>query len=259
MISILRCGFDSRHMVPFSKYHNQGLPHYLLLLIKSSCYFYLNGKKQEIPANTAILFNRNRKIYYGCSQPYYNDDWIHFDISPEDTILSQLSIPFDTPLYLPNISLLTSYIRLMVQENSLASLHQQKSLDLLMRSLLYSLDSQLHHITTGENRKYFFIFNDLRTSIQNAPYQTWNLDELAASLHMSTSYFQHLYKDFFGISCRHDIIQARIELAKFYLSTTNMPVRAVAAMTGYENELHFMRQFKKFTGMTPTQHRNLLS
>lgn len=259
MISILRCGFDSRHRVPFSKFHNQGLPHYLLLLIKSPCYFYLEGKKENIPANTAILFNRNRQICYGCDHPPYNDDWVHFDLSQEDSFFNQLSIPFDTPLYLPNISLLTSYIRLMVQENSLSSPHRKQSLDLLMRGLLYSLDSQLHHTATGENKKYFFTFNELRTSIHNAPYQTWNLDELAASFHMSTSYFQHLYKDFFGISCRHDIIQARIELAKFYLSTTNMPVRAVAAMTGYDNELHFMRQFKKFTGMTPTQHRTLLS
>ena len=192
MISVLRCGFDSRHVVPFSKFHNHGFPHYLLLLIKSPCYLLLNGAKQDIRANTAILFNRGTQINYGCNQSCYNDDWIHFDLSADDLFFDQLSIPFDTPLYLPNISLLTSYIRLMVQENSLSSMHRKESLDLLMRGLLYSLNSQLHQspLTDG-NQKYFFSFNELRTAIHNAPYQTWNLNTLASSLHMSTSYFQH--------------------------------------------------------------------
>lgn len=34
-----------------------------------------------------------------------------------------------------------------------------------------------------------------------------------------------------------------------------MSIRSLADFCGYENELHFMRQFKKFVGMTPSQYR----
>ena len=34
-----------------------------------------------------------------------------------------------------------------------------------------------------------------------------------------------------------------------------MDIASVAALCGYENQLHFMRQFKKFTGLTPSQYR----
>ena len=34
-----------------------------------------------------------------------------------------------------------------------------------------------------------------------------------------------------------------------------MTVQALAAFCGYENELHFMRQFKKCTGLTPSGYR----
>ena len=34
-----------------------------------------------------------------------------------------------------------------------------------------------------------------------------------------------------------------------------MSISSLAAFCGYDNELHFMRQFKKGTGMTPSQYR----
>lgn len=72
---------------------------------------------------------------------------------------------------------------------------------------------------------------------------------------LSLSYFQHLYKQFFDSSCQQDIINARLELAKYYLKDSDMSIRSLSDFCGYENELHFMRQFKKFIGMTPTEYR----
>ena len=99
--------------------------------------------------------------------------------------------------------------------------------------------------------------NELRTELLNAPNKKWNVDELAGQIHISTSHFQHLYKTFFGLSCTQDIVAARIRHAKFYLRTTEMSIHSLAAFCGYDNELHFMRQFKKNAGMTPSQYRAL--
>ena len=78
---------------------------------------------------------------------------------------------------------------------------------------------------------------------------------MSESLYISISHFQHLYKEFFDVSCQTDIINARIRLAEFYLSTTDLSVKEIADLCGYENELHFMRQFKKITKNTPTECR----
>ncbi len=78
---------------------------------------------------------------------------------------------------------------------------------------------------------------------------------MAAEVSMSRSYFQHMYREMFGVSCISDVICGKIDRAKELLSETSCTVSQVAAMCGYDNEEHFMRQFKKMVGATPTAYR----
>lgn len=260
MITVLYCGHDSRHPSPFSILHAQGLPHYLLLLVKSPCYFELDGVQKPVSPNTAFLFSPHTRICYGCRSPLYNDDWIHFSLSPDDNLLERLRLPVNAPLSVSCISHLTEYVRLMVQEQHVSAENRTLILDALMRAMLLSLKDQLaFSLPDTGGRKYFSELSSLRISIHNTPGRDWRLEKMADSLHMSVSYFQHLYTELFGISCRRDIILARIASAKFYLSTTDLPVRTVASLCGYENELHFMRQFKKYAGTTPSKFRSFHS
>lgn len=46
-------------------------------------------------------------------------------------------------------------------------------------------------------------------------------------------------------------------LSKYYLKESDMSVRNIADYCGYENEIYFMRQFKKHIGVTPSEYRNI--
>lgn len=256
MLSTYRCGHDSRHPSSFDMLHQYGFPHYLLLLVKSSAYFEIDGQTISTAPNMAILFDKNTRIHYGCLDSHYNDDWIHFDRSSEDTLFSQLSIPFNRPIYLPYLSHLSNYVRLLVLEEHMGALHREEIQDSILSALLRSLDSQklVQTELTGSKRHYSAM-SRLRSEIHNQPGKDWNLDALAQSVNMSVSYFQALYKEMFGLPFRRDIIQARLQQSKFYLTESNMSVFTIADFCGYKDELHFMKQFKKFLGMTPTQYR----
>lgn len=78
---------------------------------------------------------------------------------------------------------------------------------------------------------------------------------MASEVNMSRSYFQHIYRETFGVSCITDVISGKIEKAKELLSETTFTVSQVSLMCGYDNEEHFMRQFKKMVGVTPTKYR----
>ncbi|MGN0622137.1 MAG: helix-turn-helix domain-containing protein, partial [Porcipelethomonas sp.] len=59
----------------------------------------------------------------------------------------------------------------------------------------------------------------------------------------------------FGISFHQDIIQSRISLAKHLLITTKMNISSIAGRCGYDDDKHFMHQFKQSAGISPNMYR----
>ncbi|MHA2856026.1 helix-turn-helix domain-containing protein [Paenibacillus lautus] len=74
-------------------------------------------------------------------------------------------------------------------------------------------------------------------------------------MNMSRSYFQHKYKQIFGISVINDIILNRLGYASYLLKNTSYAISHISGICGYENDVHFMRQFKKYVGLTPSEYR----
>src|SRR5690606_15849792 len=104
-------------------------------------------------------------------------------------------------------------------------------------------------------RRYYIPFSELRHELYRSPHQTVSVSELAVQLNMSKSYFQHIYKDLFGCAVMTDIINAKLEHAKYLLDHSELSVTDIASLCGYENDTHFMRQFKKFIGVPPRQYK----
>ncbi|MGN0620647.1 MAG: AraC family transcriptional regulator [Porcipelethomonas sp.] len=98
-------------------------------------------------------------------------------------------------------------------------------------------------------------FSQLRKQIYAQPYKKWTIDEMAQLMLLSRAYFQRLYKKEFGVSVMTDVISARMDLAKRLLVTDKRSISEIASACGYESEVYFMQQFKKVTGITPTQYR----
>ena len=256
MIQIFNCGYESRHQTPLDIRRPNGGTDYMLLIIKTKAFFEQNGQIQDIVPNTVLLYKKYSYVHYGSKYSKYNDDWIHFDITEEEKLFDSFVIPFDTPIVLPSCGLLSEYTRMIVQEKLGKNIWKEQILDSLMRSLLYSLDSMVSSITSFQaTHKYYQCMNKLRMELLNTPHKQWTVTHMAEQVHMSPSYFQHLYKELFGVSCMQEVIQARLKNARFYLRTTDMSIQSLALFCVYEIELHFMRQFKKYEHLTPTQYR----
>ena len=95
----------------------------------------------------------------------------------------------------------------------------------------------------------------LRRNIISDPQKNWGVDKMARDMGISRSHLQRLYKQMFSVSVKDDVITARIKRAMQLLAHTNMRVQEIAEMCGYNNDNHFMRQFKEKTGLTAAQYR----
>lgn len=95
----------------------------------------------------------------------------------------------------------------------------------------------------------------LRRTLISQPQKDWDIDSLSHSIGISRSHLQRLYKQIFGVTIKDDVISARIKRAMQLLSNTDMRIQEIAEQCGYNNESHFMRQFKVKCGMTAIQYR----
>lgn len=95
----------------------------------------------------------------------------------------------------------------------------------------------------------------LRREIHASPQSSWNVSEISEQLNISSSHFQRMYKAVFGITCKDDVIAARLAKAKKLLQNTDLRVQEIAYACGYSDSGHFMKQFKEKIGVSALQYR----
>jgi YesN/AraC family two-component response regulator len=78
---------------------------------------------------------------------------------------------------------------------------------------------------------------------------------IASDAGLSTGYVRNLFKNSEGISILEYIGSQRLELAKRYLSETDMPVWGICTKTGFINYSYFFTYFRKMTSLTPVEFR----
>lgn len=79
---------------------------------------------------------------------------------------------------------------------------------------------------------------------------------LAKKVFLSEDYLSKRFGTEIGMSIPNYIAQQRVEKAKLYLKTTNLPVSTIAINVGYTNFSYFSRTFKNYTGKTPNEYRS---
>lgn len=82
-----------------------------------------------------------------------------------------------------------------------------------------------------------------------------SLTGAAQVLHMNSNYVSQLFKKEAGVTFIHYITQKRLEDAKELLVTTQKTLTDIALEVGFNDTFHFIKTFKRFTGMTPGQYR----
>lgn len=84
------------------------------------------------------------------------------------------------------------------------------------------------------------------------------LEQIAASVHLSESYFTVMFKKYTGVTVRDYILECKLQKAKELLLGDEMTVSEVADWLGYGDYRSFSRAFKRFSGFSPTEYRHML-
>lgn len=81
------------------------------------------------------------------------------------------------------------------------------------------------------------------------------LAELAEVCKLSSTQVNRLFQRLLRMSPTEYLLAMRLQEARRLLTSTELPVSAIAVNTGFFDQSHFTKRFRKLTGMTPTQFR----
>ena len=258
-INIGAIGYNYTHEEDFRMDRPDGPGAWLFLLVKSDAIFYINGKRNLVKKHSYVLLQPKTPCMYQGAKENYEDDWFFFNMTEEDkTELLERGIVFDSPVFLGSTEEISSLIHQISYNHFSADIYHEE-IKILLTSVLFLKTAQQAKSKIIQSPDALASKNDkltyLRTRLFEEPALFSGIDEMAAYMNLSRSGFQHLYSHTFGVSVIHDVIKGRIEKAKSFLSKSNYSITEISNKCGYKSEFHFMRQFKKETGLTPTEFR----
>ena len=255
-MKITYIGYNHVHDSDFFIDRPLGSGDYLALLIKSPALFSINGTNVKIEPNTFFLYKEGTPQRYQSFGATFSNDWFHFEMTPEDrTYLETLKIPYETPIAIKDMESYSMLLNSINIEQYSNNKYKEDTINCYMHIFFNKISEAILRESSNSWIKNYDKFSLLRSKIYNRPYLDWTIENLSHQICLSPYYFQRLYKKHFGITCMSDVIHARVEYAKQQLCTTKLSIRHIAEQCGYENDVHFMRQFKQVTGSSPTQYR----
>ncbi|MHB1484284.1 MAG: response regulator transcription factor [Saccharofermentanales bacterium] len=83
------------------------------------------------------------------------------------------------------------------------------------------------------------------------------LESISDNVHLSAAYFSRQFKNYFGENFVDYLINYRINKAKEFLKEGIYKANEVSKMIGFNDEKYFYKVFKKHSGFTPTEYKDI--
>jgi AraC family transcriptional regulator len=148
----------------------------------------------------------------------------------------------------PAAALLTSVYREFRNQDA----YTPVMLESLTVELLVSLHRQQTDERAGERPRWL---DRARDMLHDEFSQNLRLEHIACEVGVHPAHLTKAFRQRFGVSIGEYMRQLRIAKARNLLEFSDLQIGEIAITTGFADQAHFTRTFKKYTGQTPTSCR----
>lgn len=113
------------------------------------------------------------------------------------------------------------------------------------------------YLTNKPNSSYALIANKIKDVIHQKYNEHLTLNQIADLINFSPSHANNIFKSVTNQTIFDYVMEYRIKKAKEILKDPYSKIYIVSEQVGYSNKSHFCLQFKKFTGFTPAEYKNI--
>lgn len=222
--------------------------------MKGSGTFCDEGRKYRI-FNNALFINTEERIHYvvadDLTKPlsYFA---ILFSVDESETELMEIarSIELGGPVKVStDHRFFCEELRVKVNSGSkylmISAEHQVMQLMYKLPSINIVNETQSSHYHIEKAIKY--LSSNLTENI--------TLEDLSREINLSESYLNRIFTKNLGATPMRFYAKLKIDAAMGMLETTTLSIRQIANRLSYSSEFHFSRQFKQYTGKTPSSYR----
>jgi AraC-like DNA-binding protein len=249
---MINCAGHFSSQFPFMTDNKVGrLDYYVIYVSSGTLTFYSKDTQINAVAGSFALLPASKGYKYSYSGgeelAYY---WAHFTGSQAEQYLSDYSLEFFPRVYRSSesrriIQRFQSIFDAFEKQDRFRDRDLCALLDRLLITLARSVTSEATSASLASSVRY--INSNYTSSIR--------IPELAAMEHLSVSRYIFLFKERFGIPPKQYILKLRMSLARELLFSTDLSIKQIGIMCGYEDSHFFSKCFKSFFGAGPTQYR----
>ena len=248
--------FEQKYSLPFMLHHVGGCRpqekvhrpsgyfcNHVLWVTEGKGHFNINGKETVLSAGEGVFFRLGiPHSYYGLSDVFTTS---YFTYTGADGLLEYYNVKdcfyFDVPSFLNN-AIKTLMISCYTNSNIIKRSGAGYAL------LTEFLDACFAPSISLDKKVDQYLENNFNKPL--------SLDDIAAAIGINKYTLCHLYTKAKGITMIEQLKQIRIAKAKSYLKATNIPVKEICKMCGFESPSYFGKIFREETGCSPKKYRN---
>ena len=237
----------------------QGLPYYTFLHFSVPVRIRVRGETVETRPGACIFYGVDEPQWFHSPEPLIHN-WMHPGAEIA-WLLEQYRIPENTLLYPHDTSFISSLLQRLEREYYSDAPYRQELIDGYLTEFVIQFHRALYMDSRAvpASRRTREKMSAVRKAVLSQPERKWTVAEMAQLASLSPSRFHALYKAQFATSPLQDAIASRIRYAQSLLLSDERPtLPEVAEKLGYNDQYHFIRQFKAVTGTTPGAFRREL-
>jgi len=235
----------------YSTHRPHGMQDWLITFtLSGEGYFITPDGEKRCSRGDIVLMRPDVPHTYGTvNGQVWNFIWAHFSsISVGDSLL-----PSD-PLFIHTIEpqsinkrVHRAFRRILSDSRERHEYWHDLCLNSLREILLLLAQKQNHTMDPRVEEVLHYLSNHMRHTVQ--------IEELARTIGLSASRMSHLFKEQTGISVIDALNQMRIRQAALLFEHTNRSASEISYEVGFQNYNHFIRQFRKWMGTTPSDYK----
>lgn len=253
-IYIQTVGYNNFDFVKPIKWIHRQLEYTIHFVLSGSGTLYLDGKEFSIKEGQMFFLTPSDEfMYYPEEDNPWKYLWFKFSGKQAEIIGENLGFSAEFPIKnIKNFKNLTESVFDLLEEMDKGRLNEYKA-----KGLFYNIIGS-QAITDADESVPLSqsCFDDaVRFLERNFARSDLSIDTLCSLLYVSHSSLCKTFKTTVGMTPVKYLIQLRMQNAAELLVDESFSVRKIAELSGYSDEIHFMKTFKKYFGTTPSEYR----